>query len=119
MEDEPAGNSSGIRGSLKRLLESASDFFTTKLELVNIEIQEEDGSLSANVGSFGSVKSQQLKNEAGQPMTMQNVGFAVLLQLDNNTLKLAPSGSRRIDPDLPHKFKTKSGAMGTLTWTVS
>ena len=41
MEDESVGNSSGARGSLKRLLESASDFFTAKLELVNIEIQEE------------------------------------------------------------------------------
>lgn len=85
----------------------------------NIEVQEEGGTLTAKVGSFGNVKSQQLKNEAGQPMTMQNVGFAVALQLDNKTLQLAPSGSKWFDPDLPHKFETKSGAVGTFTWAVS
>lgn len=31
----------GITGSIKRLLESASNFFSSKLELVGVELQEE------------------------------------------------------------------------------
>jgi hypothetical protein len=34
----------------------------------NIQIQEEDYAFTATVGEFGQVKSQRLKNEAGQPM---------------------------------------------------
>jgi len=107
----------GTKGGPMEIVGSlVSKWLPTKT--ANIEVQEEGGTLTAKVGSFGNVKSEQLKSEAGQPMTMQNVGFAVALQLDNKTLKLAPSGSKWFDPDLPHKFETKSGAVGTFTWSV-
>ena len=88
-------------------------------QTTKIDIQEQGDTLTATVGNFGHVQSQRLKNEVGQPMTMQNVGFAVALQIDNQTLELAPSGSQWLDADLPRRFETKSGAVGTFTWSVS
>lgn len=41
-DSDPAAQSTGgITGSVKRLLEAGSNFFSTKLELVGIELQEE------------------------------------------------------------------------------
>jgi hypothetical protein len=51
-------------------------------------------------------------------MTMQNVGFAVALQFDQQRAELAPStGTRWSDPDLPRQWESKSGAVGTFTWS--
>jgi hypothetical protein len=88
-------------------------------QTTKIEIQEKDDTLTATVGNFGKVKSQRLKNEAGQPMSMQGAGFAVALQFDNETMHLAPSGSQWSDPDMPRRFETKSGAVGNFTWSIS
>ena len=82
-----------------------------------IDIHEEGDSITATVGNFGTVKSQRLKNEAGKPMTMQNVGFTSVLQFDNDAAQLAPSGSQWSDPDMPRRFETKSGAVGTFGWS--
>jgi hypothetical protein len=85
-----------------------------------INIQEQDGTLTATVAGFGQVHSQRLTNEAGQPTTMQNTGFTTALQFDNQAAQLAPShGTRWSDPDMPRPFETKSGAVATLTWRVS
>ncbi len=83
-----------------------------------IEIREEEGMLSADVGEFGRIKSGRLNNEAGQPMTMQNVGFAVALEFDDQTAQLAPSDSRWLDPEMPRQFDTKSGAAAAINWSV-
>lgn len=88
-------------------------------QTANINIQEEGDTVTATVGGFGQYKSQRLKNEAGQPMTMQNVGFTTALQFDNQTAHLAPSGSQWSDPDMPRQFETKSGAVATFTWSMS
>ena len=88
-------------------------------QVSTIDIQEKDGALTANVGRFGQVTSSRLKNEAGQPTTMQNTGFTTALQFDNQTAQLAPSGSHWSDPDMPRSFETKSGAVATLTWSMS
>jgi uncharacterized membrane protein YqjE len=39
--DPTVQTNGGITGSVKRLLESGSNFFSTKLELVGVELQEE------------------------------------------------------------------------------
>jgi hypothetical protein len=53
-------------------------------------------------------------------MTMQNVGFAVAFQFENQTAALAPStGTRWADPDMPRQWESKSGAVGTFTWSGS
>ena len=83
-----------------------------------ITVQEANGSIQATVGTVGQIHSQRLKNEAGQTMTMQNVGFAVALQFDRQTAELAPSaGTRSADPDLPRQWESRSGAVGTFTWS--
>jgi hypothetical protein len=83
----------------------------------NIQIQEEDDALTATVGEFGQVKSQRLKNEAGQPMRMQNVGFAAALQFRDQAADLAPgTGTGWFDPEMPRQFESKSGAVASFTW---
>jgi hypothetical protein len=84
-----------------------------------IDIREEGDKLTAQVGEFGHVTSQLLKNEAGTPMMMSNVGFALALQFDNHAAQLAPSGSRWRDPAMPRQFETRSGARAICRWNVS
>jgi hypothetical protein len=103
-------------------MEILAGLITTWLptQTTKIEVREENGTVSAAVGSFGQINSRRLKNEAGQPMTMQNVGFAVALQFDNYTAELAPSaGTQWSDPDLPQQWESKSGAVGRFTWNIS
>ena len=89
-------------------------------QLARVEVQEEDGTLTANVGNFGQVKSSRMKNEAGQQMTMQNTGFTTALQFDDQIGQLAPSGGTRwSDPDMPRAFETKSGVVATFNWSGS
>ncbi|HSF30995.1 MAG TPA: DUF1326 domain-containing protein [Candidatus Tectomicrobia bacterium] len=83
-----------------------------------IAVQETNGTIQATVGNVGEIQSQRLKNEAGQPMTMQNVGLAGVLQFDQQRAELAPStGTLWSDPDLPRQWESKSGAVGTFTWS--
>ena len=89
-------------------------------QVTPVNIREENGTLTATVGNFGQIQSQRLKNEAGQPMMMQNTGFTTALQFDNQAAQLAPStGTQWSDSALPQKFESKSGAVGTFTWRVS
>lgn len=81
-----------------------------------IDIQQQDGSLTATVGDFGTIRSQPMTNEAGQPVTMQNAGLMVAFRFDNQQAQLAPSGSRWSDPDFAHQFDTRSGAIASITW---
>lgn len=84
---------------------------------VAITVHESNGTITATVGDVGHIQSQRLKNEAGQQMTMQNVGFAVVFQFKDQTAELAPSdGSRWSDPDMPRSFEMKSGAVGSFAW---
>jgi hypothetical protein len=109
----------GKRGGPMQIL---AGLITTWLptQTTSITVQEANGTIQATVGSVGQIHSQRLKNEAGQLMTMQNVGFAVALQFDQQRAELAPSaGTRWADPDLPRQWESKSGAVGTFTWSGS
>jgi len=109
----------GTKGGPMEILASLTPTWLPA-QTIKIEAREENGTVSASVGSFGQINSRRLKNEAGQSMTMQNVGFAVALQFDNSTAELAPSaGTQWSDPDLPQQWESKSGAVGRLTWNVS
>ena len=84
-----------------------------------IDIKEDNGShnITAKVGNFGEIKSQQLKNEAGRAMTVQGAGFASMFQFENDVLTLAPSGTQWSDSDTPHtQITTRSGAVGKFSW---
>jgi hypothetical protein len=89
-------------------------------QATRIDVQEHNGSLSATVGNYGQIRSERLKNEAGQTMTMQNTGFVVAFQFDNQTADLAPStGTRWSDPEMPRQFESKSGVVASFTWSGS
>lgn len=88
-------------------------------QMTKIDVQEQNGTISATIGNVGQIRSERLKNEAGQQMTMQNVGFAMMFQFDNQTAELAPSaGTRWSDPDLPEQWESKSGAVGRFSWSA-
>ncbi|MDR8389515.1 DUF1326 domain-containing protein [Aliifodinibius sp. S!AR15-10] len=91
-----------------------SEWLPTKITA--IEVQENGDTLTATIGDFGTIKSQLLKNEEGQQMTMKDVGFTVALQFEDHIGQLAPSGSKWTDPDLPHQFETQSGVQGFAQW---
>jgi hypothetical protein len=109
----------GKRGGPMHIL---AGLITTWLptQTTSITVQEANGTIQATVGRVGQIHSQRLTNEAGPPMTRQNVGFAVALPVDQERAELAPSaGPRWADPDLPRQRESKSGAVGTFTWSGS
>ena len=86
----------------------------------DIDVTESNGSLTAKIGDHGVIVSKPLVNEAGDPMTMHNVGFALALQFADNTAALAPSdGGSWNDPELSPAWEGKSGAVGQIDWNVS
>jgi hypothetical protein len=82
-----------------------------------IDITDDGDNLTATVGNFGNIKSEQLKNEAGRTMVLQGAGFASAFQMEDETFALAPSGSQWVDQDMPRQFTTKSGAVAKFSWS--
>jgi hypothetical protein len=86
-------------------------------ETVSMDVVEDGDLVTASVGSVGSIRSERLRNEAGEMMTMQNVGFAMAFEFPEATAQLAPSaGTEWSDPDLPGVFSNKSGARNNVNW---
>ena len=88
-------------------------------EITEIEVKEDGDKFSATVGDYGTIESQLLKNEEGQPMFMKNVGFTEALQFRDKAGHLAPSGSKWSDDARPHSFTTHSGVQGYAEWNGS
>jgi hypothetical protein len=87
-------------------------------ELTKVDVREENGTVSAAVAPFGKLQSQLLKSEAGQPMTLQNVGFNIVLQFEDQTAEIAPGeGTYWSDPELPRPWVSRSGTVGRFTWS--
>jgi hypothetical protein len=84
-----------------------------------IEINDDGSNLTAKVGSFGQIKSEQLKNESGQTMTLHGASFASVFQMENETFALAPSATQWSDPEMPRQFSTRSGAVANFSWRGS
>ena len=108
----------GKRGGPMEMISSfSSKWLPTKS--TKIDINDDGNNLTASVGSFGKIKSDQLKNESGRTMTLQGAGFASAFGMDDETFALAPSASQWSDPDLPHQFSTRSGAVARFSWRGS
>jgi hypothetical protein len=108
----------GKRGGPMEMISSfSSKWLPTKR--TKIDINDDGNNLTASVGSFGKIKSDQLKNESGRTMTLQGSGFASAFGMDDETFALAPSASQWSDPDLPHQFSTRSGAVAKFSWRGS
>lgn len=89
------------------------------MQVTNIDVTEENGTIKAQVGDYGSIVSTRMVNEKGDTVTLQNAGFALVWNFDNDTADMAPStGTRWHDPDLPLEWEGRSGAVGHLTWKV-
>jgi hypothetical protein len=84
-----------------------------------IDINDDGHNLTAKVGSFGQIKSEQLKNESGQAMTLHGASFASVFQMENETFALVPSATQWSDPEMPRQFSTRSGAVANFSWRGS
>lgn len=104
-------------GPMQMISQLTSKWLPT--QRTKIEINDDGNNLTATVGNFGKIKSEQLKNESGRTMTLQGAGFATAFQFEDETFNLAPSGSQWSDPDLPHQFSTRSGAVAKFSWRGS
>ncbi|MCH8073394.1 MAG: hypothetical protein IIA09_15755 [Proteobacteria bacterium] len=88
-------------------------------QVTDIDVTEEDGTIKAEVGDFGSIVSRRMVNEEGDTVTLHNAGFALVWKFDDNITEMAPSdGTSWHDPDMPLEWEGKSGAVGHFTWSV-
>lgn len=89
-------------------------------EFTEVDVNEEGDNVSADVGSFGQIRSSPLKTEAGEPMTIKDVGFTIALQFNDRVGQLAPGeGTHWTDPQMPRTWDSKSGTMGKFTWNTA
>src|SRR5919106_655122 len=102
-------------GPMQMLSPVVAKWLPTVKTRIDIKEDDNDGgghNITAKVGNYGEIKSQQLKNQAGRAMTVQGAGFASMFQFENDTLTLAPSDTQWFDSDLPHaQVTTRSGAV--------
>ena len=90
------------------------------VQLTDIEVRENNGVITADVGEFGSIVSTRMVNEAGDRVILQNAGFALVWNFNDNIAEMAPSdGTSWHDADLPLAWDGRSGAVGQFTWEVA
>jgi hypothetical protein len=71
---------------------------------------------TATVGDVGQLTSQRLKNEAGQPATVQ--GAAAMAAFNLERLEVArTAGSRWADPEM-RRWEADSGTTGAFDWSA-
>ena len=89
------------------------------VQITDIEVTEDNGTIKASVGDFGSIVSKRMVNEAGDTVSLKNAGFALVWKFSDNVAEMAPSdGTAWHDPDLPLAWEGRSGAVGQFTWDV-
>jgi len=84
-----------------------------------IAVRDDGDTLTAMVGNVGEIRSEVLKDEAGERQSVRHAGFARAFQFDDLSFDVAPSGTRWTDPEMPRSFVTHSGVRATWTWNVS
>ena len=100
------------------LSQLVTKWLPTMTTRIDIKEDNDNHNITARVGNFGEIKSQQLRNEAGRAMTVQGAGFALIFQFENDALTLAPSGTQWSDSDMPYsQIATKSGIIGKFSWS--
>jgi hypothetical protein len=108
----------GRRGGPMQILSTlVAKWLPTITTTIHIKEDNNSHNITARVGNFGEIKSQELRNETGRVMTVQGAGFASMFQFENDVLTLAPSDTQWSDPDTPHtQITTRSGALGKFSW---
>jgi hypothetical protein len=90
------------------------------VQITDIEVTVENGTIKADVGDFGSIVSRRMVNEAGDTVSLQNAGFALVWNFRDNIAEMAPSdGTVWHDADFPVEWGGRSGAVGQFTWNVA
>lgn len=80
-------------------------------EATRISVEEKEGTVSAVVGEFGTIRSKRLRNPEGKVVRLHNITL-----LRASPVDLAPSGTEWRDPGLPRSFRTESGGQGRIVW---
>ena len=94
-----------------------SNWLSTRI--TDIDVSEDNGTIKADVGDFGSIVSTRMVNEVGDTVALHDAGFALVWNFDNNIAEMAPSDRTSWrDPDFSVAWNGKSGAVGHFTWTV-
>ncbi len=98
-------------------MEALSGLMSTWLpsQARKMAVSEEGDSITIAVDGVGEVKSQRLRGPTGEPTRMQGAAMSLGFQME--TVDIAPSASRWADPDMPRAYETRSGAVGSLTWS--
>jgi hypothetical protein len=90
------------------------------VKITDINVTEENGTITADVGDYGTIISKRMVNEAGDVVTLHDANFILVWNFDNNTAEMAPTdGTNWHDPDFPVSWDGKSGAVGKFTWDVA
>ena len=90
------------------------------VQITEIEVSGENGTIKAEVGDYGSIVSKRMVNEAGDTVSLQNAGFALVWNFRDYIAEMAPSdGTVWHDPDFPLAWEGRSGAVGQFTWNVT
>jgi hypothetical protein len=71
---------------------------------------------TATIGQVGQVTSRRLRNDAGQPTTVQGAAAMAAFQLESAELAHT-AGSHWADPDL-HQWEGSSGTRSTFHWVA-
>ena len=100
-------------GPMAVLAQFVSKWLATKTAA--IQVSEKNGTITARVGRYGTVKSNGLTDENGKPTTLRNAGFTSAMKM--GVTQLAPSASKWSDPDMPREIETNSGARGKIRWS--
>jgi hypothetical protein len=104
-------------GPLEVIGSLVSNWLST--QITDIDVSEDNGTIKADVGNFGSIVSTRMVNEVGDTVALHDAGFALVWNFDNNIAEMAPSdGTSWRDPDFPVAWNGKSGAVGHFTWNV-
>lgn len=112
LEDIIQGKKGGPMAVIAKL---ASKWLPT--QKAKIEVNDDGKNLTATVGKYGQIKSQELRNEGGRPMVLAGAGFASAFQMENDSFTLAPSATEWSDSEMPHtQIATKSGAVAKFSW---
>jgi hypothetical protein len=102
-------------GPMAVVAQMASKWLPT--QKARIDVNDDGHNVTAIVGKYGQIKSQELRNEGGRPMVLQGAGFASAFQMENDSFTLAPSATEWSDSEMPHtQIATKSGAVAKFSW---
>jgi hypothetical protein len=100
-------------GPMENLAPLVSTWLPTKR--ARMDVTENGDAVTISAEGTGELRSRLLRDPSGTAFTLRGGGFVSGLGLEE--ANLAPSATQWADPDLPHRFVTKSGASGGFTWS--